>query len=231
MGPSTTSAGGSPLFNGLARYTATRNQFGGRSTGKTTGMNNGPVCTALACDIAGRRAAGSGNATVYHNVNGLPGTQLPCLGGPFCQVAISIPIPVTNDRFGRGFSSTPNIQPPVIAPNAIRTADIGAAGTILAIGALVPGGGPYFNGAWPLGGVTSFGLPNTTGMLTISVTGNPGIPEVFVLTGHDGRNAAGSGLLNVVGGSLSKRTFGGPHRQSELEYLLSPRTRSDHDGR
>jgi len=224
LGPNTTALGGPTLFNGLARYTATKNQFGGPGTGRTLGQNGGPVCTANSCNATGARAPGTANATVYHNVNGLPGTKLPCLGGPACQIAISVPVPITNGVFGGVFGASV-VNPQGLTLSAVRTASIGANGTILGIGAVVPTGGPFFNGAWPQQGVTSFGLPATTGMLTISVTAQAGpVPEVFVRTGFDGRNAAGSGLLNTVGGAISTRTFSGPNgnRTWTTYYLPEP---------
>ena len=83
----------------------TKNQFGGPTTDRTTGTLGGPVCTAGGCAplLAGNptRVVGAAQATVYHNVNGLPGTALPCnQTNPLCQVAISIPVPITNGVFG-----------------------------------------------------------------------------------------------------------------------------------
>jgi len=211
------------LFNGLARYTATSNQFGGPARGRTMGQNAGPVCTADACNATGPRAPGTANATVYHNVAGLAGTQLPC-NGPGCQVAVSVPVPITDGVFGGAFNNFVT-NPQGLTLSAIRTANIGANGTILGLGAVVPTGGPFFNGAWPQQGVTSFGLPGTTGMLTISVTAPFGpVPEVFVRTGNDNRDASGNGVVNIVGGALSNRTFSGPNanRTWATYYLPEP---------
>jgi hypothetical protein len=46
--------------------------------------------------------------------------------------------------------------------------------------------------------------------LTLSATAaSP--DEIFIRQGHDGRNANGSGLLSLVGGSLSNRSLSGPN--------------------
>jgi hypothetical protein len=198
-------------FNGLARYTATKNQFGGPVTGKNTGMNGGPAFTPGGSETSMNGVLpGSANATVYINFSGLKGTQLPCLGGAGCQVAIETPDVVSSGVFGGAFQSTPLFDPPNLQMSAIHTASIGAAGTILHIGKYVPTGGPFGNGAWPKQAVTSYGLPGTTGRLTISVTAaDP--DEIFIRQGYDGRNANGSGLLSIVGGALSNRTLSGPN--------------------
>jgi hypothetical protein len=219
--PSVNGTGGPTLFNGLARYVATKNQFGGPGTGKTTGMNAGPACTAGGCSVNGPRVVGTANATVYHNVNGLTGGKLPCTGTALCQMAVSVPVPITNGVFGATLGKQV-VNPQGLTLSAIRTGTIGANGTILGIGAVVPSGGPFLNGAWPQQGVTSVGLPATTGMLTISVTGQAGpVPEIFKRSGYDGRNAAGSGLLSLVGGALSNRTFSGPNaNRTWITYWL-----------
>jgi hypothetical protein len=217
------------LFNGIARYQKTKNQFGGPARGRTTGANNGPACTALACNAGGARVPGTANATVYQNVAGLTGMQLPCdpaVAAPgVCQVAISVPVPITDGVFGGPFGAVVS-NPLQIQLSAVRTANIGGNGTILSIGALVPAGGPFFNGAWPRQGVTSFGLPGTTGMLTISVSApfGGGAPERFIRTGFDGRDASGNGIVNIVGGALSNRSFSGPNanRTWATYYLPEP---------
>jgi hypothetical protein len=164
---------------------------------------------------------GTANATVYHNVNGLTGGKLPCTGTALCQMAVSVPVPITNGVFGATLGKQV-VNPQGLTLSAIRTGTIGANGTILGIGAVVPSGGPFLNGAWPQQGVTSVGLPATTGMLTISVTGQAGpVPEIFKRSGYDGRNAAGSGLLSLVGGALSNRTFSGPNaNRTWITYWL-----------
>jgi len=229
LSPQVNGTGGSTLFNGLARYVATKNQFGGPGTGTTTGRVAGPVCTAGGCSVGGPRAVGTANATVYHNVNGLTGGVIPCQGPGFagtnviagCQIAVSVPVPITNGVFG-GPLGQQVVNPQGLTLSAIRTASVGQNGTILGIGAIVPTGGPFFNGAWPQQGVTSVGLPATTGMLTISVTGQAGpVPEIFKRSGYDGRNATGSGLLSLVGGALSNRTFSGPNaNRTWITYWL-----------
>jgi len=55
---------------------------------------------------------------------------------------------------------------------------------------------------------SSSGFPWTTGMLTVHATGKGGV-ESFKLSGNDGRNATGKGVIQMVSGSLSQRNATG----------------------
>ena len=79
----------------------------------------------------------------------------------------------------------------------------------------VEGGWGYYNftvkSKDPGQGATSWGLPLTTGQLKISVTANLGPEEVFIRTGTDARNQAGSGVVAFVSGAISERVISGPN--------------------
>jgi hypothetical protein len=200
-----TASGGAPLANGLIRYTATRNQFGGPTRGKTVGT-----------------------AQVYFNAGQLTQGQVPCIGfdgvnvNPACLVAISQATPATDSVFGGAFGAT-NTNPADVNPTGVWIANIQTVmtpgGSTLrgAITALIT---PIttMNGVNPTGvpkpftgqAASSWGFPLTTGMLTLSVTANVGLEdEKFVRTGFDGRNSTGSGLVTLVSGTVSNRSLSG----------------------
>lgn len=176
-------SGTPPDTNGLVRYTATMNQFGGVMTGRR-----------------------GGTAQRFFNVAGLTAADLPCPGGLGCVVGVSSGPPPATAVAGATFDRT-TFRAGAFNPNGFFSASIGANGKILNLIAFLPGGGPFGNGAFPTSTVTTWGFPLTTGMLTISVTQNVGLPQVFVRTGMDARNGAGSGIVTLVGGSLSSRTL------------------------
>ena len=67
---------------------------------------------------------------------------------------------------------------------------------------------------------TTEGFPFTTGMITISQPAAKGSPEVFKLTGMDGR-VAGIGTISLVTGGLSNRVATGPNaNRSWARYTL-----------
>lgn len=216
------------LYNGIARYQRTTAQFGGGGNGQTLGQNGGPVCTANGCDVGGARAPGLANATVYRNVAGLSGGLLPCdpvtKGAGICLVGISVPVAITDGVFGASFAKPAIVNPNGIQLNAVRSANIGGNGTILSIQGLSPNAGTFGNGAILQQGVTSYGLPGTTGMLTISVSQpfGGGAPERFVRTGNDNRDASGNGIVNIVGGALSNRFASGPNANRTWNTLYLP---------
>lgn len=191
LGPSTTSLGGAPTIHGLARYTATRNQFGGVAHDDNT--------------------APGFRVTVGINAFGLTGGNLPCTGGPGCAFILSVmsTAPGTVDN-GGSFLGSPVVSSAQVIPTAAFTGSIGPAGTILAVGSpvLTPGGAPI---PWNVQANTNYGAPFTTGRLSQTVTAvNPGNPTImFVRTGADGRNANGSGLVNMVAGGLNNRSVTG----------------------
>ena len=184
LGPNTTGSGSPTLTNGLVRYTATRNQFGG---------------------VARARVLGS--AMAYFNVAALSEAQLPC-NGAGCLIGIADRVPLSAPAAGGSFGAIGGPDT-YVNPTGVFTASIGSLGSILATGMAVTSAGvpiPFVGET-----VTSWGMPFTTGMLTISVTQNFGTtPEIFIRTGTDGRDANGDGVVSMVGGSLSARSLSGP---------------------
>jgi hypothetical protein len=180
-----------PLSNGLVRYTATKNQFGG---------------------TGGARVLGT--AMVFFNAGGLAVGDLPCTIGtqPLCIVAISLVVPGTAGVGGGAFANKVT-NPAFTTATGVFTADIGGNGTINSVGAAVKDsmGNPLpFTGQ----AATSWGFPNTTGKLTISVTQNQDAPtelETFTRTGGDNRTAGGEGIVVLVSGAVSSRSISGPN--------------------
>lgn len=164
--------------NGLVRYTATRNQFGG----------------------AGRPRI-DGDATRFFNV---AGAALPC-AGVGCTIAVSrLVAGGFTGAAGGNFVETTTL-PPVPNPTGVFTATVGPLGTVLAIGLTATDGmGNPIPFVGP--GATTWGVPFTTGMITISVS-QP-LPSVVMRTGNDVRLANGEGLVTMVSGGLSSRTLG-----------------------
>jgi len=107
LGPNTTFSLGVPATNGFIRYEATRNQFGGTSSGRTLGT-----------------------AQVFFNAGGLTSGQLPCLGGAGCLVAISQVTPGSVGVNGQNFGATV-MNPPDVNPTGFRTAVIQANGSLV----------------------------------------------------------------------------------------------------
>jgi hypothetical protein len=191
----TTTAGGTgvtqPLSNGLVRYTATKNQFGG---------------------VGGSRVLGT--AMVFFNAGGLAVGDLPCTIGtqPLCIAAVSLVIPGTGAVNGGAFAKKVT-NPAFTTATGVFTANIGGNGTINSVGAIVKDtmGVPLpFTGQ----AATSWGFPGTTGKLTISVTQNEDAPtelETFTRTGGDNRTAGGEGIVVLVSGAVSSRSISGPN--------------------
>jgi hypothetical protein len=173
-------AAGSPV-NGVARFTATKNQFGGIATGRTLGT-----------------------AMVYFNFNKLELNDLPCTGGASCVVAISTVVPATQGVAGGPFGGQANNDAFTTA-TGVYTATLGFNGTVIAVGSpLTDMGSPISFSGQP---ATSVGFPITTGRLTISVTDALPATERFVREGTDARDANGNGVIATVTGSMSARTI------------------------
>jgi hypothetical protein len=195
-----------PTTNGLVRYLATKNQFGGS------------VQTRVA-----------GTVQIFFNEGGLALGDLPCVWGatldtavspkvnPDCVVGLATKeiantaVPV---RFGAKRSS-----PAQSNPTGVFTAHIGANGTILGyktgpLQTITTGGTAMLPKAVAGQATTSWGLPFTTGRMTISVTQNAGAPtqqEIFSRTGGDQRTAGGQGIVVMVAGAVSARSISGPN--------------------
>lgn len=217
-----------PLANGRITYTATKNQFGGPSAAQTLGtaqvyFNAGGLVLA---DLA----PGTGNpggGCVFGTATGPGGAR------PNCIVAISQATPSTSGAVG-GFFEKVVANPADVNLTGVWAAEIGPAGTVQTLlfpiptaatqttlnGAVIPPGQPIvFTGQ----AATSYGFPNTTGMLTISVTANNGpVDEIFIRTGADGRNATGSGPLTLVSGAVSNRSLSGANGNRGWGTFLIP---------
>jgi hypothetical protein len=182
-----------PLSNGLVRYTATRNQFGGTI-----------------------RARSSGASVYFFNGAGLTTGDLPCTIGtnPLCIVARLTYGPPTESVVGGAFADKVTAAQAVLTmPSFVLEASIGANGTIHSVGDPVTDGMGNPIVGTPSFAQTSWGLPGTTGRLTISVTQNTNAPtnvQTFTRTGGDHRTAGGEGIVVLVSGALSSRSISGP---------------------
>jgi len=169
-------------FNGLARFTKTKNQFGGTSVGRV-----------------------KGTAGVYLNsANLILGVDVPC-AGTGCTVAFSKVIPQSQGVGGGVFGGSA-MNPAFQTPTGWFTASVGFNGTVHTVGDPVKTTGGINNIPYTGQAATSVGFPSTTGMLTISVTGVIGtIFEIFQRTGTDARDADGNGVIGLVSGTISAR--------------------------
>jgi hypothetical protein len=210
---------GTPLTNGLVRYTATKNQFGGHG-----------------------RSRVSGTVQIFFNEGGLALGDLPCVWGPTLNTAVS---PKVNPDCVVGLDVkqiaqtagatlggwvVKRVSSALTNPTGVFTARIGANGTILGYktGALqtITTGGTMMS-PMPFKGQTtsSWALPYTTGRLTISVTQNAAAPtqqETFVRTGGDHRSAGGEGVVVMVAGGVSARSISGPNGDRRWMTLNVP---------
>jgi hypothetical protein len=171
-------------INGLARFTKTVNQFGGST-----------------------RTRVLGTAKVYFNKNGFNLADVPC-AGVTCEFQISVVLPGTAAVGGGTFGLTV-MNPAFTTPTGLYTGAVGFNGTIISVGNAVTTGGTAMNGI-PFTGqaATSIGFPNTTGLLTISVTSVVGAtPEIFARAGTDARTANGQGVIALVSGAMSARSI------------------------
>ena len=177
-------------FNGLARFTRTKNQFGGISSGRTLGT-----------------------AKVYFNKDTVQLTGLPCTG---CRFELSTVFPGSTGVAGGPFGGTV-MNPAFVTPTGVYTGTVGFNGTIIGVGnPVIKSTTTTSMGAtnmipFPFTGqpATSAGFPLTTGRITISVTevltGEP--DEIFVRTGTDARDANGNGVVALNTGSVSARSI------------------------
>ncbi len=197
----------SPPMNGVARFTRTRNQFGGQM-----------IIRAM------------GTSKIYLNHARLYPISLPCKNGataaegttargffvPFvndveCQWALSNPdrtisnatVGIDGGAFagftsGSGYMTTSGVLTGTIGFNGTI---LGTLGPVTAVGAGIPVTGRSHLGV---------GMPWTTGMLTITVLHQAGASsEMFLRTGIDARDANGNGVVALVSGSMTARSITG----------------------
>ena len=202
-----------PRSNGIIRFTATKNQFGGPGGGRTLGtamvfFNQGLPVGSLPCSYA------TGVAP-----NGAPGPN------DNCVFAHSIVVPDTGGGSMAGEFGQIATNPAFTTPTGVFTGDLGVNGTILRFGSpeLIGGNPQPFTGQ----ANTSWDIPRTTGRLTVSVTKNAAAlsknkPEVFIREGTDMRTAGGQGIVVLVSGALSKRNISGPNGNRGWQTLNVP---------
>ncbi len=195
---------GTPPINGLARFTATGNQFGGVSIGRANGtakvyFNGVPLipnldlpCKVTATPLQGTTAQG---------------TFVPYQTGTDCQFSLSI-VDLELSDATVGVAGGPfdglGIGTAYTTPSGVHFGTIGFNGTIIGSGAVVTrvGAGIAFTGQ----GNHGVGVPFTTGMLSVTVTEVVGATsEMFIRTGIDARDAGGNGVVSLVTGSLTAR--------------------------
>jgi hypothetical protein len=184
----TAMAGDAAGINGVARFIATGNQFGGISVGRTLGT-----------------------AMVYFNGVGgglNPAVNLPCTGTAMCAFQVSTVLPNSVGVGGGPFGSTANGGAFVTA-TGVFTGTIGFNGSILGIGNAVTSAG--MNIPFTGQGATTVGFPHTTGRLSITVSDVVvgAATEMFVRTGIDARDGSGNGVVATVSGSIATRSISG----------------------
>jgi len=196
MGNPGCASAGAGSINGRLIYTATAAQFGGPAS-----------------------ASAGGSANVAVRPPGASGAPCAFGGGamPLCLVAFALATPNTMIAAGNPFGFINTTSGAAPSPGLFN-ATIGAGGTILAV---TPPSGLGPGAANP---ATSFAGPWTTGQLTISVTANAGpTPEIFVITGSDGRASDGTGSISLVSGSVSARLLTGPNsNRGWLNLVVGP---------
>jgi hypothetical protein len=180
--------------------------------------------------MAGAGPPGSVNskagATLYKIVfqaappaGGIPPCRHPSLGGadPACVAGLALALPTTSGPAAIG-GGQPMFPVNVMTPGAVPSQPLGP---IPGVGIVAAAPGPaHPTGprgslslfAWTGGSVTggtnkanSFGVPWTTGMLSITALAAAGAPETWKLTGADNRNADGIGRIQMVAGAVSTR--------------------------
>ena len=126
----------------------------------------------------------------------------PCTGPPSCVAVFARNTPPPTGAAGGPFGFVNSIALPASGVGTFF-ATVSANGFIL--------GAPTKIGPGLDNPVASFGGPWTTGMITVSQPSaiGPG-PEVFMLSGSDGR-ISGAGIISLVAGSLTQRTLLGPN--------------------
>jgi hypothetical protein len=196
-------------INGVARFTATSNQFGGQMIGRTTGtvriyFNSASLVPAvdLPCKVT---------ATPLEGTSQQAGGFVPFHTGTDCLFGLSVmdrtasdaTVGVAGGAFG-GVATAPFHT----ATQGVFTGTIGYNGTILGQGAPVTAVGVNipFTGE----GRQTVGFPLTTGRLSITVTDVVGFTsEMFVRTGTDARTVDGNGVVALVTGSMTVRDISG----------------------
>jgi hypothetical protein len=154
------------------------------------------------------QAAAGGSADVAFNA----GAGAPCAA---CTVLFALATPAPTGAQGGAFGFVNN-TPGAFPTNGGIIGNVTGGGVVTSV---------ILTGIHPglINAATSYGGPYTTGMLTVSVTANVGtVPEIFMLSGSDGR-VSGVGSISLVAGSVSARTLSGPNaNRGWLNLTLGP---------
>ncbi len=194
--------------------------FGGTMTySNTLGHRfGGPANFVLAPGVGGIIPA---PVTVYIKING---TTPPCThpafagGAAGCVAGILQALPTGLFAIGAATPTTYMTPGGMVAGMNLAAMKMGAVplGTVLAK-ALVA------TVALPTNMATSQPGSWTTGQVIISNPAAGGMGEKFTLSGMDARGATGAGTIQLVSGSLSKRTASGPNaNRGWLRLILGP---------
>jgi len=158
-------------------------------------------------------AAATGNPPCAHSAFG--GTDSLCIAG------LALALPTTSGVFAAG-GGQPMFPTNVMTPGGVASQ---LSGPVPGVGIVAAGTGPAhttgprgtlsafaWTGMSAMGGnnaANSFGVPWTTGMLTIAATLAGGVGETWMLTGKDLRNGNGIGRIQMVSGAVSTRALSG----------------------
>lgn len=147
--------------------------------------------------------AAQGRVTGTAKVWAIAAAPPPCSPGPTCIAVKIVANPALTQAGGGAFGFT-NATSPVNQVPGIYVVGANAAGSIF-FRTPTPNSNPG-----PTNAANSAGAPWTTGVLTVNQPAALGAPEVFVLSGSDGR-VGGVGTISLVSGALSTRTLSGPN--------------------
>jgi len=192
---------GTVLKPSIARYSGSAARFGGPSRTK--------VLAASPIQVWAHGPA--------------PGAVPPCKHPAFaggqadCVALMLAAFPMTLAVAGAKVASPPDTTPGgAVMTKGIRVVSVPLITGKVAMSAVVGKTPPVSNMA------TSDGFPWTTGMLTLSQPTAAGTPEVFTITGMDGR-VGGVGTISLVSGALSDRMTSGPNsNRSWSQYKVLP---------
>lgn len=196
---------GTVLKPSIARYSGSAARFGGPS--RTKVVVNSPI------QVWAHGPAPGAQPPCHHPAFGTTGASSDCIA---LMLGAS---PMTLAVAGAAVASPPDTTPGGNymdnVNGGVRVVSVAATGLVLKQ-AKAANTAPISNMA------TSDGFPWTTGMLTLSQPTAAGTPEVFTITGNDGR-VGGVGTLSLVSGALSDRMTSGPNaNRSWSQYKVLP---------
>ena len=201
--------GGTVDVNGVARFTATGNQFGGQSIGRAIGkakvyFNGVPLVQAT--DLPCKVTATPGQGTTAQ------GPLVPFNTGTDCVFSLSIvDLTISDATVGVAGGAFGGLT----EGSAFTTTKGVFTGTIGFNGTIIGQNNPVMNGTgmnipFTGQGNRAVGFPLTTGKLSITVTQvQGGTSEMFIRTGVDARDAGGNGVVALVTGSMTARDISG----------------------